>query len=79
MCNKNHLSDFEAEIRQNGIAVLQGDSLSMAVIFNNMTGKNISGDEYQHYKQYIRLQGVDTSLPVELWVGGKLDSSGGFK
>ena len=39
------------EIRQNGKTVLLGFSISM--FFNNLCGKNFSGEKYRDYIRYI--------------------------
>jgi hypothetical protein len=50
-CTIQSTTNFEAEIRQDGKTVLGGDKTSIAVVFNNMTGKNMSAEEYRNYKK----------------------------
>ncbi len=42
------------EIRQNGKTVLSGeDVFSIPMFFNNLCGKNFSGEKYRDYIRYI--------------------------
>ena len=42
------------EIRQNGKTVLSGeDGFSIPMFFNNLCGKNFSGEKYRDYIKYI--------------------------
>lgn len=42
------------EIRQNGKVVLSGgDGFSILMFFNNLCGKNFSGEKYRDYIRYI--------------------------
>ena len=42
------------EIRQNGKVVLSGeDGFSIPMFFNNLCGKNFSGENYRDYIRYI--------------------------
>ena len=42
------------EIRQNGKTVLSGeDGFSTPMFFNNLCGKNFSGEKYRDYIKYI--------------------------
>lgn len=42
------------EIRQNGKTVLSGeDGFSIPMFFNNLCGKNFSGEKYRDYIRYI--------------------------
>ena len=66
------------EIRQNGKSILTGDSTSIHVIFNNMTGKNFEKDPegYRNYKALIKSQGVDLNSPIVLYENGKFVKTG---
>ena len=45
------------EIRQNGKTVLYSeDGRSIPMFFNNLTGKNFSGKEYEDYIRHIALR-----------------------
>lgn len=45
---------MKEEIRQNGTAVLWSeDGVSIPMIFNNLCGKNFSGQEYRDYVRNI--------------------------
>ena len=45
------------EIRQNGKTVLYSeDGISIPMFFNNLTGKNFSGKEYEDYIRHIALR-----------------------
>ena len=78
-CTIQSTTNFEAEIRQDGKTVLGGDKTSIAVVFNNMTGKNMSAEEYRNYKKFIQTQGVRLSSPVEHWEDGVFIRSGVIK
>jgi len=66
----------ESQIRQNGKIFLSGDQISIHIIFNNMTGVNLSGAEYTQYKNFIQSQGADLSATVELYDNGVLVDTG---
>lgn len=47
---------MKEEIRQNGKTVLESeDSLSVGMIFNNLTGVNLKGLEYRNYLDCVLL------------------------
>lgn len=47
---------MKEEIRQNGSVMLSSSSEhAIPVIFNNLCGKNFSGEEYRNYIRYIAL------------------------
>ena len=68
----------ESELRQNGKVFLRGDSTSIHIIFNNMTGTNFGGDEYEKYKEFVESQGADLSASIELFDNGTLTCTGNF-
>ncbi len=47
---------MNAEIKQNNQSILQGDEVSISVIFNNLIGKNFQGKEYARYINNIALK-----------------------
>lgn len=47
---------MNAEIKQNNQSILQGDEVSISVIFNNLIGKNFQGNEYARYINNIALK-----------------------
>ncbi len=48
---------MKQEIRQNGKVVLwSDDENSIPVIFNNLCGKNFSGEEYRTYIRYVAFE-----------------------
>ncbi|MBC5614583.1 DUF7688 family protein [Bacteroides hominis] len=48
---------MKQEIRQNGKVVLwSNDEFSIPVIFNNLCGKNFSGEEYRTYIRYVAFE-----------------------
>ena len=57
------------EIRQNGKTVLYSeDGRSIPMFFNNLTGKNFSGKEYEDYIRCVALADMGFSPGViELW------------
>ena len=61
------------EIRQNGKTVLYSeDGRSIPMFFNNLTGKNFSGKEYEDYIQCVALADMGFSPGViELYRDGK--------
>ena len=45
------------EIRQDGRVVLSSeDGFSIPMFFNNLRGKNFSGEEYRNYIKYVALR-----------------------
>ena len=66
----------ESQIRQNGKVLLSGDTTSIHIIFNNITGANFRGAEYEQYKKFIQSQGVDLSVSVELYENGVFAKTG---
>lgn len=47
---------MNAEIKQNNQSILQGDEVSISVIFNNLIGKNFQSNEYARYINNIALK-----------------------
>ena len=66
------------EIRQDGKTILSGDELSLKMVFNNMTGKNLSGQEYEKYKSFIEGEGFDLNKTFALYNNGSLIKTGQF-
>lgn len=73
------------QIKQNGKVILSapGDgNPSGAIIFNNLTGVNFSGNEYfsGNYKNYLSMMFHDfpelTYGEIELWEDGELKEKG---
>ena len=51
------------EIRQNGKTVLYSENgRSIPMFFNNLTGKNFSGKEYEDYIRHIALREMGLEL-----------------
>lgn len=48
------------QLRLNGAPLLSGDASSVAVVFNNLSGANITGPEYQDYLAFMRQQHAST-------------------
>lgn len=47
---------MKEEIRQNGKVVLSSeDGISIPMFFNNLRGKNFSGEKYRDYIRYVAL------------------------
>ena len=66
------------EIRQDGKTILSGDELSLKMVFNNMTGKNLSGQDYEKYKNFVEGEGFDLNKPFALYNNGSLVKTGQF-
>ena len=66
------------EIRQDGKTILSGDELSLKMVFNNMTGKNLSGQEYEKYKSFIEGEGFNLNKTFALYNNGSLVKTGQF-
>ena len=50
------------EIRQDGRVVLSSeDGFSIPMFFNNLCGKNFSGEEYRNYIKYVALREMASS------------------
>lgn len=47
------------EIKQNGRTILHStDTVSIPIIFNNLTGKNFQGEQYEIYIKYVAIQAM---------------------
>lgn len=66
------------EIRQNGSVVLSSNSEhAIPMIFNNLCGRNFSGEEYRYYIRYIALGEMGFKPGrIELYRDGKLMKCG---
>lgn len=63
---------MKEEIRQNGRTVLWSeDGVSIPLFFNNLSGKNFSGEEYRTYLRYIAFgdMGFEPGI-IELYRNG---------
>lgn len=67
------------KIRQKNRDVLTGDETSIKMIFNNITGRNFSGHEYEVYKKYTISKWFDLNHAVELWCDDTLVESSNIK
>lgn len=66
------------EIRQDGKTVLSSSNgVSIPMFFNNLTGKNFGGKEYEDYIRYIALQEMGFHPgSIELYRNGKVIKQG---
>ena len=66
------------EIRQDGKTVLESkDGFSIPMFFNNLCGKNLSGNEYRNYIKNIALGQMDfKSGIIEFYRDGILQRTG---
>jgi len=64
---------MKEEIKQNGKVLLSsGDGVSVPMIFNNLSGKNFSGDKYREYLETVHREfGVSAGM-IELYRDGVL-------
>ena len=47
------------EIKQNGRTILHStDTVSIPIIFNNLTGKNFQGEQYEIYIKYVVIKAM---------------------
>lgn len=69
---------MKEEIRQDGKTVLSSeDGFSMPMFFNNLCGKNFSGEKYRDYIQYIVLGEMGFKPgKIELYRNGVLVGNG---
>lgn len=69
---------MKQEIRQNGKVMLWSeDGISIPVIFNNLCGKNFSGEEYRTYIRYVAFQDMGFKPgEISLYRDGKLCKTG---
>ncbi len=69
---------MKEEIRQNGKVVLSSeDGISIPMLFNNLCGKNFSGEKYQDYIHYVALDdmGFQPGI-IEYFRDGVLQKTG---
>ena len=66
------------EIKQDGKTVLRSeDGFSIPMFFNNLCGKNLSGNEYRNYIKYIALGEMGfKSGHIEFYRDGVLQRTG---
>lgn len=69
---------MKEEIRQDGQTVLSSeDGFSIPMFFNNLCGKNFSGEEYRDYIRYIAIGEMGFKPgEIELYRNGVLVASG---
>lgn len=69
---------MKEEIRQGGQTVLSSeDGFSMPMFFNNLCGKNFSGEKYRDYIRYIAIGEMGFKPgEIELYRNGVLVASG---
>ncbi len=71
---------MKAEIRQNNQSILQGDEVSISIIFNNLIGKNFQGKEYADYINNIALKEMEFEYgKIEFYQNNKLIKIGTIK
>ena len=69
---------MKEEIRQDGKTVLSSeDGFSMPMFFNNLCGKNFSGEKYRDYIRYIAIGEMGFQpREIELYRNGVLVRTG---
>lgn len=69
---------MKEEIRQDGKTVLSSeDGFSMPIFFNNLCGKNFSGEKYRDYIRYIAIGEMGFQPgEIELYRNGVLVRTG---
>lgn len=69
---------MKEEIRQDGQTVLSSeDGFSIPMFFNNLCGKNFSGEKYRDYIRYIAIGEMGFKPgEIELYRNGMLVASG---
>lgn len=72
---------MKEEIKQDGITILHSeDGCTIPVIFNNLTGKNCKGKEYQNYIRYVAIPDMGfTYGQIEYYSDGILLATGEIK
>lgn len=60
-------SDYQFEIRLNGIELMKGDASSIGVIFGNLDGRNFdsSGIKNQSHAQWLSYMAGEFNTPLE--------------
>ena len=78
MTIKTKQNEMKEEIRQDGQTVLSSeDGFSIPMFFNNLCGKNFSGEEYRDYTRYIAIGEMGfKSREIELYRNGVLVGKG---
>lgn len=78
MTIKTKQKEMKEEIRQDGQTVLSSeDGFSIPMFFNNLCGKNFSGEEYRDYTRYIAIGEMGfKSGEIELYRNGVLVGKG---
>ena len=78
--NRSMTTNENYAIRQNGKIILKGDEISITMVFNNMTGKNIKDKkEYNLYKKFVESEGFSLDIPFELLKANTYMMTGNFK
>ena len=69
------------EIRQNNKVILHSsDGISISIIFRNLTGKSIKGEEYSNYIKYVAINEMGFEYgKIEYFVNGDLKEKGEIK
>lgn len=69
---------MKEKIRQNGKVVLSSeDGVSIPMLFNNLCGKNFSGEKYRDYIHYVALDDMGFKLGrIEYYHDGVLQKTG---
>ena len=69
---------MKEEIRQNGKVVLSSeDGVSIPMFFNNLCGKNFSGEKYRDYIRYVALDDMGFKPgKIEYYRDGVLQKTG---
>ena len=68
-------------IKQNDEVILSGDSLSIGMVFRNLTGENFhkKEKEYDLYKKFVKSQGFDLTRKFYLYHNETLLKEGCFR
>lgn len=73
------LSDMNEEIKQNDKCIFQGNEGSLKVIFNNLTGENFQGQEYQNFLKNVAFRVGFNYGEVQFYQNGQLIETGTIK
>lgn len=73
-------SESDHYIKQNGEIILSGDSVSIGVVFRNLTGENFhkKEKEYIQYKKFVESQGFDLTRKFYMYHNETLLKEGCF-
>ena len=64
---------MKAEIKQNGKVVLSSDDgVSVPMIFHNLSGRNLSGNDYRSYLEMACREAGLSAGKIELYCDGAL-------